>query len=68
VAQRGIAQTSGLQFCQLYDPACDVHARSSSRLSCSRGVRGRGTAAALQLIVRGFGFGHSRGRVTITAL
>ena len=25
MAQRGIAQTSGWQVCQLYDPACDVH-------------------------------------------
>jgi hypothetical protein len=32
VAQRGIAHTSGWQVCQLYDPACDVHARCEESL------------------------------------
>ena len=32
MAQRGIAQTSGWQVCQLYDPACDVHVRCEGSL------------------------------------
>jgi hypothetical protein len=31
-AERGIAQTSGWQVCQLYDLACDVHARRGESL------------------------------------